>query len=65
MFFRLLLPRVFVIDTVLPFLGRGSKSEGRFGKVSQYDIHPEDHGLPHAGHQVRYWSLVTEERLCP
>ena len=63
MFFRTLLPREFVHETILPFLGQESKGEGSFGKVAKYDIHPENHGFPHAGQQVRYRNLTTSWRL--
>lgn len=48
MFFPTLLPRVFVTETILPFLGQESKGEGSFGKGSIYNIHPWNQGFPHA-----------------
>ncbi len=51
-FFRTLLPRVFENEMILPILDQTSKGEGSFGKVSKYEIHPENHRFPHASQQV-------------
>ena len=52
-FFHTILPREFQDETILPFLAQESKGEGNFGKISRYDIHPENHRFSHAAQKVR------------